>query len=79
MYNNYNNEPPSEYEKLGPYDHFGGKGLFLNKPYACTVQSMGPLKCLKMDYNTFQTVLQPMLLVLQRSAKQYKTFINFPV
>jgi CRP-like cAMP-binding protein len=73
------NELPIEISKLGPYVHFGALSLVFNEPYAGTVKAIGPLKCLKMDYDTFQTELRPMLLVFQRSAQQYKTFMNFPV
>ncbi|CAF1056014.1 unnamed protein product [Rotaria sordida] len=74
-----NNGSRVKITKLGPYDHFGGLSLFFHKPYAATVQAIGPLKCLKMDDKKFQTNLQPKLIDLERAAQQYNAFINFPV
>jgi len=61
---------------LTQFDYAGGRLLYHDQPYSTTVKANGTLKCLKMNVPEFKRLVQPILVGLEQSAREFNQFIN---
>ncbi len=69
-------ELPVEMSRLGPKEYFGAKSLFFNQKPGASVKAHGPLTCVKMKKEHFESEVAPVLLFLKNKAEQYISFFD---